>query len=185
MSELEAAALAWWYHWRETIFHPMSPEMMRYYNDPVTRGLVTACADKAATVDASGPTPPGEGPATGAGGPDAPGASEGLDAAIEGRPASMLTEVQFDYDPDDDGCLPMAKCGCCVDSPSMPEPKVLKTLKCYSPEELAAMRTKAVEQFTAALLTGLDELERDQHRRIGPGDVADLVARVALEVGRA
>lgn len=51
-------------------------------------------------------------------------------------------------------------------------------------EQLRAERTRAVEQFTAALLTGLDDLERDQHRRIAPGDVEQLVARVALELGR-
>lgn len=121
---------------------------------------------------------------------------------------------------DDDEPLPMAKCGCCVDSPSLPEPKVIKKLKCYSDDELAmlrakavaandrewcsimdtagvrpdgqsfdeavlaAIRARAVEQFTAALLTGLDDLERDDHwgTLVRPGDVADLVHRVAAEV---
>lgn len=77
MSALEDAALAWWHHWRETIFHPMSPEMMRYYNDPATRGLVTACADKAATEDADGPAAPGEGNGTGAGEREAQNGSQG------------------------------------------------------------------------------------------------------------
>lgn len=47
-------------------------------------------------------------------------------------------------------------------------------------------RLRAVEQFTAALLTGLDDLERDDHHGtlVRPGDVADLVHRVAAEVGR-
>lgn len=45
-------------------------------------------------------------------------------------------------------------------------------------------RQDAVEQFKTALLDGLDDLDRDEHRRISPGAVADLVHRVALEVGR-
>lgn len=47
-------------------------------------------------------------------------------------------------------------------------------------------RAKTVEQFTAALLTGLDDLERDDQygTLVRPGDVADLVHRVAAEVGR-
>lgn len=46
-------------------------------------------------------------------------------------------------------------------------------------------RAKTVEQFTAALLTGLDDLERlGDARLLSPGDVADLVHKVALEVGR-
>lgn len=45
-------------------------------------------------------------------------------------------------------------------------------------------RPRVVEQFRAALLTGLDDLQRDEHRRVSPGDVADLIERVALEVGR-
>lgn len=47
-------------------------------------------------------------------------------------------------------------------------------------------RAKTVEQFTAALLTGLDELPRHNGDGtcIGAGDVADLVHKVALEVGR-
>lgn len=47
-----------------------------------------------------------------------------------------------------------------------------------------AIRAATVEQFKTALLTGLDGLERDEHRRIGPGDVTDLIERVALEVGQ-
>lgn len=51
---------------------------------------------------------------------------------------------------------------------------------------LAAIRAKAVAQFTTALLAGLDDLERDDHHGtlVRPGDVADLVHRVAAEVGR-
>ncbi len=47
-------------------------------------------------------------------------------------------------------------------------------------------RAKTVEQFTAALLTGLDDLPRHNGDGtcIGAGDVADLVHKVALEVGR-
>lgn len=49
-----------------------------------------------------------------------------------------------------------------------------------------AVVEQTVEQFTAALLTGLDDLERDDHHGtlVRPGDVADLVHRVAAEVGR-
>lgn len=43
-------------------------------------------------------------------------------------------------------------------------------------------RAAVVEQFRTALLDGLDHLDRDQHRRISPGAVADLIERVALEV---
>ncbi len=47
-------------------------------------------------------------------------------------------------------------------------------------------RAKTVEQFTAALLTGLDDLDRDDHwgTLVQPGAVADLIERVTLEVGR-
>lgn len=52
-------------------------------------------------------------------------------------------------------------------------------------EQLRAERTRVVEQFTAALLTGLDDLERDDHwgTPLRPGDVQELIARVALELG--
>lgn len=45
-------------------------------------------------------------------------------------------------------------------------------------------RAKTVEQFRAALLDGLEQIERHGNGGgcVGAGDVADLVARVALEV---
>lgn len=53
-------------------------------------------------------------------------------------------------------------------------------------DDRATIRQAVVEQYTAALLTGLDDLERDDHwgTLVRPGDVADLVHRVAAEVGR-
>lgn len=45
-------------------------------------------------------------------------------------------------------------------------------------------RQQTADQFRAALLDGLDQLDRDEYRRVSPGDVADLVHRVAAEVGR-
>lgn len=46
--------------------------------------------------------------------------------------------------------------------------------------------TKTVaDQIRTALLDGLDQLDRDEYRRVSPGDVADLIERVAREVGRA
>ena len=63
-----------------------------------------------------------------------------------------------------------------------------KPIACWEVELLLAgeRRKAVVEQFTAALLTGLDDLERDHHwgTLVRPGDVADLVHRVAAEVGR-
>lgn len=67
--------------------------------DGMTRGARNAAQSmawnqptaQAATVDASAPTDPGEGHRTGTGGPDAPGASEGLDAAIEAATIALVT----------------------------------------------------------------------------------------------
>ena len=44
--------------------------------------------------DASAPADPGEGHRTGTGGPDAPGASEGLDAAIEAAAEALWRHAQ-------------------------------------------------------------------------------------------
>lgn len=46
-------------------------------------GAIAKMAQQLPTEDADATRPPGECPRTGTGGPDAPGASEGLDAAIE------------------------------------------------------------------------------------------------------
>lgn len=42
---IATAAMFWWRHWKENGTHPMSPELLAYYNDPATRHLVQACAD--------------------------------------------------------------------------------------------------------------------------------------------
>lgn len=65
-------------------------------------GNTQTVAVNAATADASAPTTPGEGPRTGTGGPDAPGASEGLDAAIEAALHAALYEayIEITYVPD-------------------------------------------------------------------------------------
>lgn len=64
-------------------------------------------------------------------------------------------------------------------------PKVPLTIRGWPTlAEEMAYRRDTVEQFTAALLTGLDDLPRHNGDGtcIGAGDVADLVHKVALEV---
>lgn len=49
----------------------------------------------------------------------------------------------------------------------------------------ATTRAETADQFKAALLDGLDQLERHNiGRYVSPGDVADLIHAVAAEVGR-
>lgn len=56
-------------------------------------GNTQTVAVNAATVDASAPADPGEGHRTGTGGPDAPGASEGLDAATTAATKALNREA--------------------------------------------------------------------------------------------
>lgn len=148
-----------------------------------------------ATEDASGPAEPGEGGGTGAGEREAHGGAQGamdpseFTATIEHH-ERQIRALGSEWQPLTGGILRNPIRIGEEDPPAL----VLPTVDAEWREGVQAVLKSfqdaanriAVNRFTTALLTGLDDLERDDHwgTLVRPGDVADLVHRVAAEVGR-
>lgn len=98
--------------------------------------------------------------------------------APDGRPASMLTDVRFAYEPDLTDLV-----GLDPDfTGGLDATEYVARQNC----DCGETRQAAVEQMRRALLDGLEQIERHGNGGacVGAGDVEQLKARVTLEVGR-